>query len=118
MSASPHNRGETTLKMLPDANGGEAAPVSPSPAISNAGPTRAAAAAPAVRQMADMPRDELDHLAEEYGLDPTRYKTRQQLVTALHDRRQLIAALDREALLDVIRWGRRPVTVNATNEQL
>jgi hypothetical protein len=30
----------------------------------------------------------------------------------------MIAAMDREAMLDVIRWGRRPVTVNATKEQI
>jgi hypothetical protein len=65
-----------------------------------------------------MPRDELEHLAEEYGLDPTRYKTRQHLVVALHERRQMIAAMDREAMLDVVRWGRRPVTVSATKEQI
>lgn len=65
-----------------------------------------------------MPRDELNHLAEEFGLDPTEYKTRQHLVAAIHDRRQLIAGLDREAMLDVVRWGRRPVTASATKEQI
>ena len=80
-------------------------------------PARVAGTLP-TRQLSEMPRDELEHLAEEYGLDPTRYKTRQHLVVALHERRQLIAALDREAMLDVIRWGRRPVTVNATKEQI
>ena len=30
----------------------------------------------------------------------------------------MIAAMDREAMLDVVRWGRRPVTVNATKEQI
>ena len=66
------------------------------------------------RQLSELPQDELEHLAEEFGLDPTRYKTRQHLVAAIHDRRQMIAAMDREAMLDVVRWGRRPVTVNAT----
>ena len=70
------------------------------------------------RQLSELPRDELDHLADEYGLDPTRFKTRQHLVAAIHERRQMIAALDRDAMLDVIRWGRRPVTVNATKEQI
>jgi hypothetical protein len=72
----------------------------------------------AARQLADLPREELDHLAEEYGIDATAYKTRQALVSAVHERRQLIASLDREAMLDVIRWGRRPVTAAATNEQI
>src|SRR3954470_13253853 len=70
------------------------------------------------RQLADLPRDELEHLAEEYGLDPTRYKRRQDLVAAIHDRRQMIASLDREAMLDVVRWGRRPVTANASKDQI
>lgn len=80
-------------------------------------PARLATTLP-TRQLSEIPRDELEHLAEEYGLDPTRYKTRQHLVVALHERRQLIASMDREAMLDVIRWGRRPVTVNATKDQI
>src|SRR5688500_18202469 len=75
------------------------------------------AIAPA-RQLQDLPKDELEALAEEFGLEPRRYQTRQHLVAALHERRQLIASTDRDALLDVIRWGRRPVPTNATKEQL
>ena len=70
------------------------------------------------RQLADLPKDELEALAEEFGLEPKRYKSPQELVSAIHDRRQLIASLDRDALLDIIRWGRRPVPINATNEQI
>jgi hypothetical protein len=72
----------------------------------------------APRQLADLPRDELSTLAEEFGLEPRRYKTPQELVAAIHGRRQLIASLDRDAMVDVVRWGRRPVPINATNEQL
>jgi hypothetical protein len=89
-------------------------PIVPAPA---AQPARLAATLP-TRQLSEMPRDELYHLAEEYGLDPTAYKTRQHLVVALHERRQMIAAMSREAMLDVVRWGRRPVTMNATKEQI
>ena len=70
------------------------------------------------RQLSDLPKDELDALAEDFGLEVTRYKTLQLLVAALHERRQLIAAMDRDALMDVVRWGRRPVTVNAGKEQI
>ncbi|MGH7177195.1 MAG: hypothetical protein ACREJC_07440 [Tepidisphaeraceae bacterium] len=70
------------------------------------------------RGLADLPRDELEHLAEEFGLDPTQFKSRQLLVATLSDRRQAIAAMDREAMLDVVRWGRRPVSNNASQEQL
>jgi hypothetical protein len=70
------------------------------------------------RQLSDLPKDELENLAEEYGLDPSDFRHRQHLVTAIHERRQMIAAMDREAMLDVIKWGRRPVTFNASKEQI
>ncbi len=70
------------------------------------------------RQLADLPADELAALAEDFGLDAGSFKTPQLLVAALHERRQLIAAMDRDAMMDVIRWGRRPVTVNAGKEQI
>lgn len=86
-------------------------------------PTAAEAARPTptlapARQLQDMPRDELRALAEEFGLDPNRYLTPQHLVAAVHERRQLIAAMDREAMLEVVKWGRRPVPINASREQL
>ncbi len=70
------------------------------------------------RQLSDLPKDELEALAEDFGIDATRFKTRQTLVVALHERRQLIASLDREAMLDVVRWGRRPITIHASKEQI
>lgn len=83
-----------------------------------AGATEPVRAIAPVRQMQDMPKEELEALAEEYGLDPSIYRTRQHLVAAVHERRQLIAGLDREAMLDVVRWGRRPIAANATKEQM
>ncbi len=47
-----------------------------------------------------------------------RYDSPQELVAAIHERRQLIASLDRDAMLDVIRWGRRPIPINASKDQL
>lgn len=70
------------------------------------------------RQLSELPKDELNHLAEEFGLDSTQYKSRQDLVAAIHSRRQLIASMNRDAMLDVVRWGRRPITANATKEQI
>jgi hypothetical protein len=106
MPANPVNPGE--MKMLP--------PATPAP-IESVQTGITSAVGPS-RQMSEMPREELDHLAEEFGLDTTRYELRQDLVAAIHDRRQMIAAMDREAMLDVVRWGRRPVTVNASKEQI
>jgi hypothetical protein len=107
--------------MLPGAGAGTGAVGSgdASSSSSSMQPSRAITPASApLRQMSELPRDELEALAEEFGLDPTRYKTRQHLVAAIHERRQMIAAMDREAMLDVVRWGRRPVTNNASKEQL
>jgi hypothetical protein len=70
------------------------------------------------KQLSDLPKDELEHLAEDFGIDATRFKTPQLLVAAIHERRQAIAAMDREAMLDVVRWGRRPVSVNASKEHI
>ena len=91
----------------------------PEPARAGVEPARSIATViPPPRQLSELPRDELNHLAEEFGLDSTSYRSRQALVAAIHDRRQMIASLDRDAMLDVVRWGRRPVTANATNEQI
>lgn len=97
----------TDIKLLPGGGTMSAAPVNivqTSPGVP--------------RQLADLPKDELETLAEELGLEAKRFKTPQTLVSAIHERRQLIASLDRDALLDVVRWGRRPVPINATREQL
>src|SRR5579862_7115362 len=69
-------------------------------------------------QLSQMPRLELEHLAEDLGLDFTVFRTPQLLVAAIHERRQLIASLDRDSMMDVIRWGRRAVPINAGKEQL
>src|SRR5437016_10532207 len=106
MSTTPINPGN--VKMLPGGTPG-------------AGAAGAVAITPTTqppKQLSDLPRDELEHLAEDFGIDPTRFRTPQALVAAIHERRQAIAAMDREAMLDVVRWGRRPVSVNATKEQI
>jgi hypothetical protein len=105
------NPAHPEVKILPGAGGAEASSL---PATT----TGVIGGTPPSRQLFEMPREELEHLAEEYGLDPTTYKYRQHLVAAIHERRQLIASMDREAMLDVIKWGHRPVTINATKEQI
>jgi hypothetical protein len=99
-------------KMLP---GGSSSPPATQPAPVSREITTAAVPS---RQLSELPKDELEHLAEEFGLDPKDYKTRQHLVAAIHDRRQMIASFEREAMLDVVRWGRRPVLASSAREQL
>ena len=65
-----------------------------------------------------LPRDELNTLAADYGLNPDRLATRDEVVEALAARKKLIQTLDRDAMLDIVRWGRRPVAATASREQL
>lgn len=81
-------------------------------------PTVDEAAEPAVARPARLPLDELASLASDFGIDPTRHRTREGLLYALADRRQLIEELDRVAMLEVVRWGRRPVPADADKERL
>lgn len=81
-------------------------------------PSATPSPAEALRQLQEMPKDELEHLADDVGIDPTQYRKGPELAAAIHERRQLIAAMDHQAMLDVIRWGRRPVPANATKQQL
>jgi hypothetical protein len=120
-AAPPGDGAHSPITVTPVAPSTPVTPATPAPSQKSTSSTSASAIVAGTiptRQLSELPRDELDHLAEEYGLDPTRFKTRQHLVAAIHERRQMIASLDRDAMLDVIRWGRRPVTVNATKEQI
>jgi hypothetical protein len=113
MSDSSVNSGE--VKLLP---GVEALPPDMPPIVREPTAAVISGSNPPPRQLSELPRDELNHLGEEFGLDPTTFKNRQQLVVAIHERRQMIASMDRDSMLDVIRWGRRPVTANASKEQI
>src|SRR5688572_27881705 len=120
MSSAPSNIPES--RMLPGGSSpGTSAPgAAPAPQPGQLA-TKTVEVVPArtpARQLHELPKDELKTLAEEFGLDPSRYQTVQHLVAAVHERRQLIAAMDREAMLDVIKWARRPVPLNASKEQL
>jgi hypothetical protein len=84
------------------------------PAPTKAEPDLAAALA----ALEKLPKDELNNLAEDLGIDATEFKTQAKLAAAVHERRQLINAMQRDAMLDVIRWGRHPVSENASKEQL
>jgi len=119
-SSNPTNPDE--LKLLPDALHATAGlPPAPSSAALTsslpASPQITATTAPA-RQLADRPQEELEIIAEDLGLKPRLYKTRQQLISAIHARRQLIAGMNREAMVDVLRWANRPPPPGASKETL
>src|SRR4051812_17082348 len=114
MSSAPSDIPETRMLPEPPSSGPDPSAAAPAPATSvEIVPARTPA-----RQLHELPKDELKTLAEEFGLDPGRFQSTQHLVAAVHERRQLIAAMDREAMLDVIKWARRPVPLNASKEQL
>src|SRR5277367_6997624 len=75
------------------------------------------AASPVV-QLAELPNDDLHALAEALGLLPATYPTRQQLVSAIHYRRQLIAAIHLPALQELLTWSGRYVPAGASKEAM
>src|SRR3954466_11065414 len=115
MSTAPSNIPES--RMLPGGSTPSSAGPAPGPVVVRENVEIVPARTPA-RQLHELPKDELRTLAEEFGLDPSRFQTTQHLVAAIHERRQLIGAMDRDAMLDVIKWARRPVPLNASKEQL
>src|SRR5580765_7475598 len=72
----------------------------------------------ALQILEEKPREELDHIAEDIGLDSSQYRTPRRLAPAIQERREMINAMDREAMLEAARWGRRPIPPNPTKEQL
>ena len=96
----------------PDADSSRPGNPAAAPAQSSGQPTSATG------PLAALPKDELEHVAAELGLEPGSFRHVQGLLAAIHGRKQLIATFDRDAMLDVIRWGRRPVQANLNKEQL
>lgn len=68
--------------------------------------------------LADLPVDELRSYAAELGIaTPHRY-THADLLRRVRQQREVLLDLDREALLDVMVWARKPVRRSASKEQL
>ena len=70
------------------------------------------------QQLGDLPLEELQSIAEEFGIDAKNFKEKPDLIAAIHKRRQLIASLDRAALIDAVHWAGKTPPVGAANEQL
>lgn len=70
------------------------------------------------QQLGDLAQEELEAFAEEFGLNPRKYRDKAGLIQAIHERRQVIASLDRSAMLEVIDWAGRQVHPDITQEQL
>lgn len=68
--------------------------------------------------LSDMPDDELRHYGGELGLDLGPAVPRSELIRLVRGRQELLLQLDREAMLDVVVWARRPVRQSASKELL
>ncbi|MGC4031851.1 MAG: hypothetical protein QM754_08995 [Tepidisphaeraceae bacterium] len=73
---------------------------------------------PPRQQLGELPIEELRTIAEEFGLDASKESDKSALIARIHKRRQLIASLDRAALIDVVHWLGKTPAVGAANEQL
>lgn len=72
----------------------------------------------ATAKLEELPADELILYGRELGLHLEAQMDRQQLLLRIRERQALLAQLDREALLDIVVWARRPVRKSATKEEL
>lgn len=84
-------------------------PNTPEPAQSHADPANS---------LERMPRDELVTLGAELGLSPEPDATSAELAGTISQRRELLDRLDRQGMLEVVAWGRRPVKESAGKEEL
>ncbi len=72
---------------------------------------------PAAR-LSDLPPDELLRYGSEFGLRFDRGATAGEMARLIRQRQELLIELDRDALLDIIVWSRRPIRESAGMEEL
>ncbi len=68
--------------------------------------------------ISELPKDELIHYGRELGLPLDARMEQGELLRRIRERQELLVELDREALLDIVVWARRPVRQSASKEQL
>jgi hypothetical protein len=84
-----------------------------------ASPTSSSQIIPAAspgRQLGELSSDDLKALAEMLGLEPRQFRTRENIVAAVHYRRQIIAAMHEDALFELLSWTGRVPPPGATKE--
>ena len=74
--------------------------------------------APSPAPLSELPTDELRRYARRLGLEVTEDQPRGELLRLIHQRQALIESLERDALLDVVIWARRPIRQSAEKEEL
>jgi len=68
--------------------------------------------------LGDLPLDELIQYGRQLGLSPKQKADINEVLRQIRERQELLRQLERQALLDVVVWARRPVRESATKEQL
>jgi tetrahydromethanopterin S-methyltransferase subunit G len=68
--------------------------------------------------ISELPVDELIEYGGQLGLALDRRMGHGELLRRVRERQELLVELDREALLDVVVWARRPVRQSSSKEQL
>ncbi|MCK6455964.1 MAG: hypothetical protein L6Q92_05475 [Phycisphaerae bacterium] len=81
-------------------------------------PTGTPESVPDARHLSELPRDELLRYGRELGLELPDSIDTPDLVARVRQRQELLLGLDREAMLDVVVWARRPVRRSASKETL
>lgn len=74
--------------------------------------------APKAVAISDLPLDELVLYGLELGLELDRGTPQGEMLRLVRERQELLVELDRDALLDIVVWARRPVRASASKEQL
>jgi len=73
---------------------------------------------PKTAGLSDLPTDELVHYGCELGLNVNDKMGRGELLRLVRERQDLLVVLDREAMLDIVIWARRPVRQSISKEEL
>jgi len=68
--------------------------------------------------LSELPQDELLRYGREFGLVLDPALGGEEIVRRIRLHRELLVGLDREAMLDIVAWGRRPVRRSAGREHL
>lgn len=68
--------------------------------------------------ISELPTDELIDYGKQLGLELDPRMAQGELLRRVRERQELLVELDKEALLDIVVWARRPVRQSASKEQL
>jgi hypothetical protein len=122
-SADPADVDAATTTMVSSSTPASSSPQSPPPsgtaltvATFPASSSEIITATSPGRQLGDLSEDDLKGLAEMLGLEPRDFHSRERLGAAIHHRRQIIAAMHDDALVELLAWTGRGAPPAATKE--